>query len=102
MVLSVLVQRLTPFFSSFAAEVRIKPEKFEPILKMIDEHDVPEEREKMLFSLYQSVLRDENRKSAIENIMTSDICGERTLNNFQSCFLVTSPAAEARLSFLRR
>jgi hypothetical protein len=54
----------------------LKPEKFEPFLKIIDGHTLPEEREKMLFSLYQIVSGDEKRRTAIENIMLSDIGGK--------------------------
>jgi hypothetical protein len=56
----------------------LRPERFDTILKTITEHYVPEERDRMLFSLYESVAEvSEEQKIKVETILLSDV---ETLN----------------------
>ena len=63
---------------TIAIYLGLRPEKFETLLKTIVEHPTPDEREKMLFSLYASVAGiSEEHKIKIEAILLSDLEGEK-------------------------
>jgi hypothetical protein len=52
----------------------LRPEKFDALLKVIDEHLATDERDKMLFSLYTSVSEiNEEQKIKVEAILLQDI-----------------------------
>jgi hypothetical protein len=52
----------------------LRPEKFDTLLKTINEHPVSDERDKMLFSLYMSVACvSEEQKVKVEAIILSDL-----------------------------
>ena len=59
---------------TIAIYLSLRPEKFNTLLKTINEHPAPDEREKMLLSLYSSVADvNEEQKIKIEAILLSDL-----------------------------
>jgi hypothetical protein len=51
----------------------LKPDKLEPFIEKIKKHDVSEERETMLYSLYASMADKEDTKKKIERVLLSEI-----------------------------
>ena len=66
---------------TIAIYLKLRPEKFDILLKTIDEHPIQEERDKMLFSLYISVTNvNEEQKLKVQAILLSDLEKNRSEN----------------------
>ena len=58
---------------TIAIYLGLRPERFDTLLKTIDEHPEPDERDRMLFSLYISVAGvNEEQKAKLETLLLSD------------------------------
>jgi rubrerythrin len=51
----------------------LKPDRLEPVIHKIREHEKPEERETMLYSLYASMADREEPKKIIESFLMMEI-----------------------------
>ena|GEM_PF-5385848 len=57
-----------------AIYLKLRPEKFDIFLKIIDEHPIQDERDRMLFSLYMSVANvNEEQKLKVQAVLLSDL-----------------------------
>ena len=52
---------------------QLNPEKFDAFLEKIDKHSVLEERDRMLFALYEGVADDKGQRDKIERFIASEI-----------------------------
>jgi len=66
--------------------LRFCPEQFTPLLRTIETHPVREEREKLLYALYESVAANPNQREAVEKRIIMDI-------NTKECAEIVEPTA---------
>jgi hypothetical protein len=59
--------------NTVAVYFALEPDKLEPFIERIQKHDVPDERETMLYSLYASMVDKEDAKKKIERVLLSEI-----------------------------
>ena len=67
---------------TIAIYLGLRPERFDALLKTIGEHPVPDEKDRMLFSLYTSVAGvNEEQKNKVETLLLSDAENELLKEN---------------------
>jgi hypothetical protein len=59
---------------------RLEPGKLDPVIRKIAAHNVPEERETMLYALYMSMVGDSDAKAKIEKILLDDMSRNNVLS----------------------